>query len=71
MHSRADHGTPGRRSDVTRNSLVFTSPGRHHDLDDLSTRKEVPPMINTSCVTATIAGGADLGAGGMRFPDVA
>ena len=50
---------PEVRSDVTRNSLVFAGLDRHHDCDVPSTQKEVPPMINTSCVTETIAGGAD------------
>ena len=31
----------------------------------------MPPMINTSCVTETIAGGADFAAAGMRLADAA
>jgi hypothetical protein len=31
----------------------------------------VPPMINTSCVTETIAGGTDFAPVGMRLADAA
>ena len=65
------HGTPRGRADVTRNPLVFAGLDRHHDSDVPSTSKEVPPMINTSCVTETIAGGADFAAAGMRLADAA
>jgi len=83
--SRADHGTPEGRPrriapslddslgspHVTRNPLVFAGRDDDHDLDDPPSRKEVPPMINTSCVTETVAGGADFAPAGMRLADAA
>jgi hypothetical protein len=44
---------------------------RHHDCDVPSNPKEVPTMIDTSCVTESIAGGADFAGAGMRLADVA